>query len=65
MGGAVFLSYWLFGLWPPALEFAGSWIELGLGAEMRTSGRTRSSHHRSSGLTFQPGNQDPTSFVAQ
>ena len=39
MGGAVFLSYCLFGLRRPALEFAGSWIELGLGAEMRTSGR--------------------------
>ena len=42
MGGAVFLSYWLFGLRCPALEFAGSWIELGLGAEMRTSGRPHS-----------------------
>ena len=42
MGGAVVLSYWLFGLRSPALEFAGSWIEPGLGAEMRTSGRLHS-----------------------
>ena len=42
MGGAVFLSYMLFGLRHPALEFAGSWIELGLDAEMRTSGRPHS-----------------------
>ena len=42
MGGAVFPSYWLFGLRRPVLEFAGSWIELGLGAEMRTSGRPHS-----------------------
>ena len=39
---AVFLSYWLFGLWRPALElsgleFAGSWVEPGRGAEKRTS----------------------------
>ena len=40
MGGAVLLSYWLFGLRHPALEFAGGWIELGLGAEMRTSRRS-------------------------
>ena len=39
MGGAVFLSYSLFGLRRPALEFAGSWVEPGLGAEMRTSER--------------------------
>ena len=42
MGGVVFLSYWLFGLRCPAPEFAGSWIELGLGAEMRTFGRSHS-----------------------
>ena len=42
MGGAVFLSYWLFGLRHPTLEFAGSWTELGLGAEIRTSGRPHS-----------------------
>ena len=42
MGGAVFLSYWLFGLRHAALEFAGSWVEPDLGAEMRTSGSTHS-----------------------
>ena len=36
---AVFLSCWLFGLRRPALELAGCWVELGLGAEMGTSGR--------------------------
>ena len=45
MGGALFLSYWLFGLRHPALEFAGSWIELGLGAERRTSGRPYSDYY--------------------
>ena len=39
MGGIVFLSYWLFGLRLPALEFVDCWVELGLGAEMRTSRR--------------------------
>ena len=38
MGGVVFLCYWLFGLRHPALAFAGSWVELGLGAQIRTSG---------------------------
>ena len=33
----VFLSCWLFGLRHPALKLAGSWVELGLGAEMGTS----------------------------
>ena len=33
ISGAVFLSYWSFGLRRPALEFAGSWIEPGPGAE--------------------------------
>ena len=42
MGGAIFLSSWLFGLRRPALEFASSLIELGLGAEMRTSRRPHS-----------------------
>ena len=42
MGDAVFLSYWLFGLRPLALELAGSWIEPVLGAEMRTSGKPHS-----------------------
>ena len=37
MGGVVFLSYWLFGVRCPALEPAGSWLELGLGVEMDTS----------------------------
>ena len=31
MGGAVFLSCWLFGVGHPALEPAGSWVEPGLG----------------------------------
>ena len=35
----VFLSYWLFDLRLPALEFVGCWVEPGLGAEMRTSWR--------------------------
>ena len=39
MSGIVFLFYWLFGLGPPTLEFVGCWVELGLGAEMRTSVR--------------------------
>ena len=42
MGGAVCLSYWLFGVRRPAMEFAGSWIELGLGAEIRNSVRPHS-----------------------
>ena len=37
MGRAVFLSYWLFGLRCSELEFAGSWIEPGLGVKMRIS----------------------------
>ena len=39
MSGIVFLSYWLFGLRLPTLEFVGFWVELGLDAEMRTSVR--------------------------
>ena len=39
MSGIVFLSYWLFGLRCPPLEFVGCLIELGLGAKMRTSRR--------------------------
>ena len=39
MSGIVFLSYWLFGLRLPTLEFVAYCVELGLGAEMRTSGR--------------------------
>ena len=42
MGDAVFLFYWLFGQRRPTLEFAGSLIEPGFGAEMRTSGRPHS-----------------------
>ena len=41
----MFLSYWLFGLRLPALEFVGCWVELGLGAEMRTSGRPHSDEY--------------------
>ena len=41
----MFLSDWLFGLRLTALEFAGSWVELGLGAEMRTSGRPHSDEY--------------------
>ena len=39
MSEIVFLSYWLFGLRLPTLEFVGYWVELGLGAEMRNSVR--------------------------
>ena len=39
MGGAISLSYLLFVLRFPAMEFAGSWVEPGLGAKMRTSRR--------------------------
>ena len=42
MGGAVFLSHWLFGLRRPALECAGSWVDPGLDAKMRTSRRPHS-----------------------
>ena len=41
----MFLSYWLFGLWLPALEFIGCWVEMGLGAEMRTSRRPHSDEY--------------------
>ena len=34
----MFLSYWLYGLRLSALDFADSWVEPGLGVEMRTSG---------------------------
>ena len=37
MGGAMILSCWLFRLKCPGLEFASSWVEPGLGAELRTS----------------------------
>ena len=45
MSEIVFLSYWLFGLRRPILEFVGCWVELGLGAEMRTSGRPHSDEY--------------------
>lgn len=38
MGGAVFLSCWLFGMKWPGLEPAGSWLEPGLGVEMDMRG---------------------------
>ena len=42
MSGIVFLSYWLFGLRLPTLEFVGYWVDLGLAAEMRNSVRPHS-----------------------
>ena len=45
MSGIVFLSYWLFGLRLPTLEFVGCWAELDLGAEMRTSVRPCSNEY--------------------
>ena len=45
MGGIVFLSYLLFGLQLPALEFVGCWVELGLGAKVRTSWRPYSNEY--------------------
>ena len=45
MGGIVFLFNWLFVLRLPTLEFVGCWVELGLGAEMRTSGRPHSNEY--------------------
>ena len=41
MGGAVFLSCWLFGVRCPALEPTGSWVETGLSVEMDTSKRAQ------------------------
>ena len=38
----MFLSYWLFDLRLPTLEFVDYWVELGLCAEMRTSVRPHS-----------------------
>ena len=43
--GIVFLSYWLFGLRLPTLEFVGYWVELGLGAERRNSMRPHSDEY--------------------
>ena len=45
MSGIVFLSHWLSGLRLSTLEFVGSWVELGLGAEMRTSRRPHSDRY--------------------
>ena len=45
MSGIVFLPYWLFGLRLPTLEFVGCWVELSLGADMRTSGRPHSNEY--------------------
>ena len=38
MGGVVFLSYYLFGMGPPALDLAGRWVELGLNMRWRSLG---------------------------
>ena len=55
MSGILFLSCWLFGLRLPTLEFVGWWVELGLGAEMRTSMRPHSDEYSlgSEVLSFQ------------
>ena len=45
MGGVVFLSYLLFGLRLPTLEFVGCGVELCLGAEMGTSVRPHSGEY--------------------
>ena len=45
MSGIVFLSYWLFGLRLPTLEFVGYWVELGFGVEMRNSVRPHSNEY--------------------
>ena len=51
----MFLSYWLFDLRLPTLEFVSCWVELGLGAEMRTSRRPHSNEYSlgSEALLFQ------------
>ena len=41
----MFLFYWLFGVRLPTLEFIGCCVELGLGAEMRTSVRPHSAEY--------------------
>ena len=41
----MFLSYWLYGLRLSALDFADSWAEPGVGAEMRISRRPHSDKH--------------------
>ena len=45
MSGIVFLSYWLFGLRLPTLEFVGYWVEVSLGAEMWNSVRPHSDEY--------------------
>ena len=46
MSWIVFLSYWLlFGLMLPTLKLVGCWVELGLCAEMKTSGRPHSDEY--------------------
>ena len=45
MGGIVFLPYWLFGLRLPTLAFVGYCVELGLGAEMKSSMRPHSDEY--------------------
>ena len=51
MSGIVFLSYLLFGLRLPTLEFVGYWVELDLGADMTNSVRPHSDEY-SWGLRF-------------
>ena len=45
MNWIVFLSYWLFGLRLPTLEFVSYWVDLGLGAGMRNSVRSHSNEY--------------------
>ena len=45
MSVIVFLSYWLFGLRLPTLEFVGYCVELGLGAEMSNFVRPHSDEY--------------------
>ena len=45
MTGIVFLSYWLFDLRLPTLQFVSCLVELGLGAKMRISGRPHSDEY--------------------
>ena len=41
----MFLSYWWFDLRILGLECVSCWVELGLAAEMRTSGRPHSNEY--------------------
>ena len=45
MGEAMFLFCWLFGLRCPEEGLAGNWVESGLGAKMRTSGRAHNDEY--------------------